>query len=112
MTVYVADGHGNWFEVVEGETDRLYIVDTDDLNDEQKAELKEAIENDGAEDIIKELGRSVDFLNQYNEGAQGACEWLEEVYGEGIHETDAWKEYVGAVEGCDCEGCDEEGEGE
>jgi hypothetical protein len=48
----------------------------------------------------------------FEEGARAACEWLGEVYGEGIHETDAWKEYVGAVEGCDCEGCDEEGEGE
>jgi hypothetical protein len=35
---------------------------------------------------------------KYNEGASDAVSWLEEVYGEGIHETDAWKEYVG----CDC----------
>jgi hypothetical protein len=34
----------------------------------------------------------------YNDGASDAVSWLEEVYGEGIHETDAWKEYVG----CDC----------
>jgi len=109
MTIYVADGHGNWFEVAEGETDRLHILDTDDLNDEQKAKLKDAIENDGAEDVIKELGRSVDFLNQYNDGAQGAVEWLEEVYGDGIHETDAYKEYVGD---CECHTDEDEEEGE
>lgn len=35
----------------------------------------------------------------YEEGARDAIGWLEEVYGDGIHETDVWKEYMGA---CDC----------
>jgi len=30
----------------------------------------------------------------YLEGAQAACSWLEEVYGEGIRETDAWATYM------------------
>jgi hypothetical protein len=30
----------------------------------------------------------------YREGAQAACSWLEEVYGEGIRETDAWATYM------------------
>ena len=93
MAIYVADGHGNWFEVVEGETDRLYIVDTDDLNDEQKAELKDAIENDGAEDVIKELGRSVDFLNEYEQGVQDTLGELSEIY-EGIEDTDLGQQYL------------------
>jgi hypothetical protein len=41
---------------------------------------------------------------KYNEGASDAVSWLEEVYGDGIHETDAWKEYVG----CDCHDDEEE----
>jgi hypothetical protein len=96
MAIYVADGHGNWFEVKEGETDRLFIVDTDDLNDEQKATLTEAVSNcnDGVEDIIKELGRSVDFLNQYEEGVTDALAELSEVY-EGIEDTDLGREYLG-----------------
>jgi hypothetical protein len=30
----------------------------------------------------------------YLDGAQAACSWLEEVYGEGIRETDAWGTYM------------------
>jgi hypothetical protein len=30
----------------------------------------------------------------YLDGAQSACSWLEEVYGEGIRETDAWATYM------------------
>jgi hypothetical protein len=30
----------------------------------------------------------------YLDGAQAACSWLEEVYGEGIRETDAWATYM------------------
>ena len=41
----------------------------------------------------------------YKEGAQDAVSWLEEVYGDEIHETDAWAEYMGA---CDCHTTEEE----
>jgi hypothetical protein len=46
----------------------------------------------------------------FKEGAVSALEWLEEVYGIGIHGTDAWTEYIGTVEGCECEWCEEEEE--
>jgi hypothetical protein len=34
----------------------------------------------------------------YLQGAQAACSWLEEVYGEGIRETDAWATYMNEEE--------------
>lgn len=33
------------------------------------------------------------------EGAQEAMSWLEEIYGAGIRETDAWAEYMDDEEG-------------
>ena len=39
-------------------------------------------------------------LAAYEEGAKDAIGWLEEVYGDGIHQTDVWKEYYGACECC------------
>jgi hypothetical protein len=44
----------------------------------------------------------------FNAGAVSALEWLEEVYGTGIHGTGAWSEHIGKVEGCECEWCDSE----
>lgn len=46
----------------------------------------------------------------YLNGAKNTCEWLEEIYGDGIHGTDAWKEYVGTVADCECEYCTEDEE--
>ena len=46
----------------------------------------------------------------YNNGAHNAVEWLEEVYGDGIHGTDAWKEYIGTNPECECEYCTEDEE--
>lgn len=53
---------------------------------------------------VRELGKlehtmSSAILKQYKEaayleGAQAACSWLEEVYGEGIQATDAWNAYM------------------
>jgi len=42
---------------------------------------------------------------KYEEGAKDTVYWLEEVYGDGFHETDAWKQYGE----CDCHD-EEEGE--
>lgn len=36
----------------------------------------------------------------YEEGAKDAISWLEEVYGDGLHQTDAYKEYFGSCECC------------
>jgi hypothetical protein len=35
----------------------------------------------------------------YSEGARDILDYLEAVYGEGIHLTDVWAEYMGA---CEC----------
>ena len=37
-------------------------------------------------------------VKAYEEGASDTVYWLEEVYGDGFHETDAWKQYGE----CDC----------
>jgi len=44
----------------------------------------------------------------YKDGANSAVMWLEEVYGDGIHGTDAWAAYGGEAEGCECEWCSAE----
>ena len=36
----------------------------------------------------------------YNEGASDILSYLEEVYGQGIHQTDVWAEYMGACQCC------------
>jgi Fe-S cluster biogenesis protein NfuA len=41
----------------------------------------------------------------YKEGASDILSYLEEVYGQGIHQTDVWVDYMGA---CDCCTQDEE----
>jgi hypothetical protein len=43
----------------------------------------------------------------YNDGAVDTLDYLEGVYGEGIHETDLWAEYMGA---CECHTNEEEEE--
>jgi hypothetical protein len=64
----------------------------------------------GERDIATELLRNL-VAKAYEEGCKAggneAVMWLEEVYGDGIHETDAWAEYVGD---CDCHSADEEEE--
>ena len=37
----------------------------------------------------------------YSEGASDILSYLEEVYGQGIHQTDVWVEYMGACECCE-----------
>jgi hypothetical protein len=39
-------------------------------------------------------GDSYWYGTEYLDGAQAACSWLEEAYGEGIRETDAWATYM------------------
>ena len=41
----------------------------------------------------------------YNDGASDILDYLEGVYGDGIHETDVWEEYMGT---CDCHTEEEE----
>jgi hypothetical protein len=96
MTKYVADGHGNWFEVAIGETDTIFIIDTDDLTPEQNAELIASFDADRTEDVIKEYGNeiSIDEINGgFIAGVKHALADLKDVYGEGIEETDLWAEY-------------------
>jgi hypothetical protein len=42
-----------------------------------------------SEAILKQIKEAA-----YLEGAQAACSWLKEVYGEGIRGTDAWNTYM------------------
>lgn len=60
---------------------------------------------------LEQVRATVDGV-AFNAGAVSALEWLEEVYGTGIHGTGAWAEHIGKVEGCECEWCDSEEEAE
>ena len=70
--------------------------------------LKQCLENgdiDGVWFVIGELEKGES--EAYKEGAADVLSYLEGVYGEGIHATDVWAEYMGA---CDCcTGEEEEG---
>ena len=90
------------------------------MNNKEIAQLlKDALAGQDSDSIwfaIGELEKDVELdavkTASHLEGAQDAISWLEEVYGDGIHETDAWAEYMGA---CDCHAeeelvCDECGE--
>jgi hypothetical protein len=65
MTKYLADSHGNWLEIVEGETELIYLLDTDTLSVEQQKIFTDLIHNDGAEDYIKAYGERVNVLDLY-----------------------------------------------
>ena len=43
---------------------------------------------------IEEIAFKAIKEGTYLDGAQAACSWLEEVYGEDIRETNAWKTYM------------------
>ena len=43
---------------------------------------------------IEEIAFKAIKEGTYLDGAQAACSWLEEVYGEGIRETNAWATYM------------------
>jgi hypothetical protein len=50
-------------------------------------------------------GDSYWYGTEHKEGGAEAVSWLEEVYGEGIHGTDAYAEFIGQSEDCECEWC-------
>ena len=47
---------------------------------------------------IEEIAFKAIKEGTYLDGAQAACSWLEEIYGEGIRETDAWTTYMNEEE--------------
>jgi len=69
----------------------------------------------GEKDIATELLRNL-VAKAYEEGRKAggneAVMWLEEVYGDGIHGTDAYAEFGDDTEGCECEWCTAEEEEE
>lgn len=69
----------------------------------------------GERDIATELLREL-VSKAYAEGRKAggaeAVSWLEEVYGDGIHGTDAYAEFIGKTADCECEWCLDEVEGE
>lgn len=69
----------------------------------------------GEREIATELLRDL-VAKAYEEGRKAggneAVSWLEEVYGDGIHGTDAWAEFGNDTEGCECEYCTDEEEEE
>ena len=90
------------FKVIEG---TVWEIQAETL-EEAKAIYEKHFAGEGDDLPMKEIeGSNYWFGTEYKEGASDAVSWLEEVYGDGIHETDAWKEYVG----CDCHD-EEEGE--
>lgn len=48
----------------------------------------------------------------YKSGGNSAVMWLEEVYGTGIHGTDAYAEFGDDTGDCECEWCDSDEEEE
>ncbi len=70
----------NVYEITEAKASSLLFYVAQSRRELAKESLREVIA------FAVEEGRK--------EGAQAACSWLEEVYGEGIRGTDAWNTYM------------------
>jgi hypothetical protein len=60
MTIYISNVNGDWWEY--DSRAPLYILDTDELNAVQLAEIEEehyGLENDKFEQVIMEFGKTV-----------------------------------------------------
>ena len=93
------------FKVIEG---TVWEIQADTI-EEAKAIYEAHFAGEGDDLPMKEVGGdSYWYGTEYQDGANSAVMWLEEVYGDGIHGTDAWAAYGGEAEGCECEWCTEE----
>jgi hypothetical protein len=99
------------FKVIEG---TVWEIEADTI-EQAKAYYEGYFNGDDTDAIpMKEVvaGETYWYGTEYQDGAKDVVMWLEEVYGDGIHGTDAWAEYVGESEGCECEWCTAEEEEE
>lgn len=96
------------YQVIEG---TVWEIEADTI-EQAKAYYEGYFNGDDADAIpMKEIaGDAYWYGTEYQAGAAEAVRWLEEVYGEGIHATDAYKEYIGKSDECECEWCTEEEE--
>jgi hypothetical protein len=78
-------------EIIEGLEVALNSYEYDGEK-EKAAAIKKVIEN--MEEQLQDIKNA-----SFSEGAAYILDYLEAVYGEGIHLTDVWAEYMGA---CEC----------
>jgi len=57
MAIFMANVNGDWWEYTENQP--LYVLDTDTLTEEQKADVRESLDSDKFEYVIMEYGRKV-----------------------------------------------------
>jgi len=99
------------FKVIEG---TVWEIEAE-TQEQAKAIYEAHFAGEGDDLPMREVeGSSYWYGTEHKEGGAEAVSWLEEVYGEGIHGTDAYAEFIGQSEDCECEWCsaDEEEEGE
>jgi hypothetical protein len=102
------------FKVIEG---TVWEIEADTL-EEAKAFYEGHFNGEESDSLVmKEIeGSAYWYRTEYEEGRKAggneAVSWLEEVYGDGIHGTDAWAEFGNDTEDCECEYCTDEEEGE
>ena len=83
------------FRVIEG---TVWEIQAETI-EEAKAIYEKHFAGEGDDLPMNEIeGSNYWFGTEYNEGATDTLEYLEGVYGEGLHETDIWADYME----CDC----------
>ncbi len=58
MAIYIANRNGDWWEHIPNE-DAIWVLDTENLNEEQLIEVEDAFNADKFADTIYELGNKV-----------------------------------------------------